>query len=120
MLNDGFGIGALIRSGAFLSNLLDLEVMGCGRAGLAPRDSCKLELAGRWLFYDVTLDGGFVFLRIALMDKAEEPELILSVGDRPQNWRVICKLIAALERNQIQSLERSIEAGLGPSGFVIS
>jgi hypothetical protein len=77
---------------------------------------------GKWLCYYVTLDNTFVFLKVSLMDQGNEPELILSVGDVDERWRELFKIIRALERDQIKSLERPIEigGGSGPNGWVTS
>jgi hypothetical protein len=93
-----------------------------GGAAFAPKDSCKLEMTGRWPAYDVTLEGGWIFLSIQLMDQGDPPESPLSVGDGSEGWRTSCKPIAALERNQINSLSpRPIEIGEpgSPDSWVI-
>ena len=99
------GIAGMAKAGAWLSNLLDLEVLGCGRAGDAPAHSCKLEMSGRFLAYDITLDGGWIFLSVAVMDRADPPESLLTIADNAENWRTVCQLITALERSAIRQLQ---------------
>ena len=95
------GIGGVIKAGAWLSKLLDL-VLGCGRAGDAPAHSGKLELSGRFLAYDITLDGGWIFVSAAVMDRGDPPECLLTIADNAENWRTVCQLITALERSAIR------------------
>ena len=83
------GIGGMVKAGAWLSNLLDLEVLGCGRAGDAPAHSGKLELSGRFLAYDITLDGGWIFVSAAVMDRGDPPECLLTIADNAENWRTV-------------------------------
>ena len=99
------GIGAMVYAGAWLSNMFDLEILGCGRAGDAPAHSCKLEMSDRFLAYDITLDGGWVFLSVSVMDRADPPESLLTIADNAENWRTICKVVTALERNNIRALQ---------------
>ena len=92
-----------------------------GRAGTARRDTCKLEMSGRFLFYDVTLDGGWIFLSVALMDKGDPLESLVHFADGPEGWQNLAQLISAFERHNVKSLERPIEIGNPdcPGGFVI-
>jgi hypothetical protein len=75
-------------------------------------------MCGPHLFYDVTLDGGWLFVSAQLMDRSDPPQSLLSVADGPEGWQTLCRLVEALERNKIKSLERPIEAGEGRHGFV--
>jgi hypothetical protein len=110
------GLSALINCGAWLSHHLDLEVMGCSQSG----EAIRLELTGRFLAYDITLDQGLVSLSAQLMDQGDAPELLLKVGDTLPEWQTVCKLITALERNQIKALSpKPLEIGEGCNGFVI-
>ena len=115
------GLSALINCGAWLSNHLDLEVMGCGQSGADRPEAIRLELAGKFLAYHLTLDQGCVSLSAQLMDQGDQPELLLKVGDTLPEWRTVCKLISALERNQIKALSpKPLEIGNGgPNSFVI-
>jgi hypothetical protein len=113
------GLGAFVYAAAWLSTKFELEVLSFGRASDASPQSCKLQMVGRFLAYDLTLDGGFVFISASVMDRSDPPELLISFPDGPQGWIDTCQLISALERNNIRSLERPIEAGTGPGGFVI-
>ena len=49
-------------------------------------------------------DGGFVFLSVQPMDCGDCMERIVGVGDGPDGWQTICRLVAALERSGITSL----------------
>ena len=113
------GLGAFVYAAAWLSTKFDLEVLSFGRSGDASPQSCKLEMAGRFLFYDITLDGGWIAISASVMDRSDPLELLIRFPDGPQGWPDCCSLISALERNNIRSLERPIEAGTGPGGFVI-
>jgi hypothetical protein len=115
------GVGSMVDLASYLSHEFAVEVLSIGREGLDRKDSCTLEMCGRHLFYVVKLDGGFVFLSACPMDRGDAPEQLLSVGDGDVGWKTITKLIAALERNKIKSLQpRPLEIGPpGPLGFVI-
>jgi hypothetical protein len=116
------GIGAMVQSAAWMSYRLDLEVLTFGRAGDAPKDSCLLQMTGRFLAYNVLLDGGWIFLSAQLMDKADPPESLASFADGPDGWKQVCAIVRGLERDQIKSLAKPIElgGGSGPNGWVIS
>ena len=107
------GLGAFVCAAAWLSTRFDLEVVTFGRSGDAPSQSCK------FLAYDVTLDGGWISISASVMDRGDSPQLLISFPDAPEGWQDTCRLITALESNNIKSLERPIEAGTGPGGFVI-
>jgi hypothetical protein len=120
LMSGNFGVSAMVRCVLWLEDKLGLETLNIGRQALARKDSCTLEICGAHLFYTVVIDGGFVFVLAQAMDApAGSLESLLSVGDTPEGWRTICKLIAALERHPVKSLERPIEAGEGRDGFVI-
>jgi hypothetical protein len=56
------------------------------------------------------------------MDNGEgRLEKLLTVGDGPDGWRTICRLLQALEHSEIRSLQpRPLEiGGMDASGFVI-
>ena len=109
----------MVHAALFLEEKCGLEILSLGRDGLAPKDSCMLELFGRHLFYAVILDGGWIFLDVALMDKGDPPERLFSVGDGPRGWRTVCGVVRLLEREEVRTLEKPIELGTGPSGLVI-
>ena len=115
------GISAMICAGAWLSNRFDLEVMSCGRSADDPPESFRLEMTGRFLAYDVSLNEGCVSVSAQPMDNGDPPEILLKVGDTLPEFRTVCELITALERNQIKALfPRPLEiGGSGPNGFVI-
>jgi hypothetical protein len=68
-------------------------------------------MSGKWLAYHVTLDNGWLFLKVQLMDRGDPPELILTVADNAENWRAVYKIIRKLEEHEIQSLQKPIELG---------
>ena len=92
------------------------------RAGTARKDTCKLVLTGRHLLYDVTLDGGWIFLSLSLMDKGDPPDNLVTLGDGPEGWHTLAQLISAFERHNVKSLARPIEFGNsgGPGGWAIA
>jgi hypothetical protein len=120
-LNGKFGVSAMVRIALHLENEWGMDVLSIGRECFDRKDSCTLSVTGKWLAYYVTLDGGWVFLRVQLLDLGDEPQQLLSVGDGEAGWKTICQLIAALERGEIKSLARPIEIGeSGKDCWVIS
>jgi hypothetical protein len=113
------GVSAMVKCALFLDVQLDIEILGIGRGGLDRKDSCTLEGVGKHLVYVVVLDGGFVFLKAQVLDSCDFPEQLFSIGDTKDGWQIICHVIRALERNNVKSLNRPIQAGSGPSGWVI-
>jgi hypothetical protein len=104
------GVAGMVRSGAWLSNLLDLEVLSCGRPANSPCD-CTLELAGSSLFYRISLRGGWVWILAGSLDEGH-PELLFNTADGSQGWILVRRFIQALERSGIKSLRpRPIEIG---------
>jgi hypothetical protein len=116
------GIAAMVQMGAWCDNQLALEVLSIGRSveeHLSGED-CVLELVGRFLAYLIALRGGWVWLYGSLSDSADEPELLLRAADGGQGWRDVARVVRLLEREQVRSLEKPIELGLGgPNGIVI-
>jgi hypothetical protein len=98
------GVAAMVRAAVWLENRAGLETLNIGREGLAPTNSCTLELSGRHLFYSVLLDGGFVFLSAQPMDCGDSLERLVGVGDGSDGWKTICHLIVAFERSGITCL----------------
>ncbi|MGB7839615.1 MAG: hypothetical protein WBL40_16050 [Terrimicrobiaceae bacterium] len=116
------GVAAMVQLAAWCSRVFNLEVESFGRAGSAPKDTCKLEMSGRFLFYDVTLDGGWIFLSVALMDRGDPPESLVQFADGLEGWQTLGQLISAFERHNIKSLQRPIEMGDPdcPGGWAIA
>jgi hypothetical protein len=113
----------MVFAGAWFQQTLAMEVITIGRAADNLTEDCLMEVGGRWLFFRIALRGGWVWLSVCLMDEGDEPQLLLNVGDGPEGWRTICRLVAALERNQIKSLEpRPLEIGESgsPDSWVIA
>jgi hypothetical protein len=115
------GVSAMIRCALFLEDTLGMDVLNIGRSALDRKDSCTLEACGRHLSYVILLDGGWVFLSATPLDSLSEPESLLSVADG-EGWPTICKLVKALERSGITSLQRPIEIGEGgnPDSWIIA
>jgi hypothetical protein len=107
----GSGLSALIRIGAELENEFDsIEVIALGRSATAPVDDFTMEVCGQYLFYTVALAGPQIRLSAQPMDTGAAPDLLLRTGDNENGWATTRGVIAALERYQIRSLERPIEA----------
>ena len=53
------------------------------------------------------------------MDTGDAPDLLLRSRDNAAGWQTVRGVIAALERHEIKSLVRPIEAGTGEFGWVI-
>lgn len=114
-----FGVAGMVRCALWLDVQLGIEILGIGRGALDRVDSCTLECSGKHLTYFVVLDGGFIFLRVQVLDSCDPLDQLFSIGDTREGFETICKVIRALERNNVKSLQRPIEAGTGPTGFVI-
>jgi hypothetical protein len=83
-------------------------------------EDCVMELTGKHLAYRIALRGGWIWLSAQLMDKGDQPEPLVNVGDGEAGWRTISKLIEGLERSGCRSLQRPIEIGEGgPNAWVI-
>ena len=117
----GSGLPAMIQAGAWLGDEFDMEAIACGR-GESDADCAVLEICGRFLFFTITLRVDGVTVAALPMDTGAAPDLLLRAADNPAGWRTMRGVIAALERHEIKSLERPIEAWDGhdgANGFVI-
>ena len=116
------GVSGLVRAALWLEDRLNLETQNIGRESLAPSESCLLETTGKWLAYYLTIDGGWLSLKIQLMDTGEEPQLLVSFVDGPEGFREVCKIIRLLEREEVKSLQRPIALGegSGANSYVIA
>lgn len=83
------GIAAQVQAAIWLAKTFDLEVETFGRAAFARKDTCKLETTGRFLAYDVTLDGGWIFVSVQLMDSGDPPESLLHVAAELIHQRLV-------------------------------
>jgi hypothetical protein len=112
----------MVHAACWCADRLDLEILSIGRAGDAPKDSCLFQMTGRFLAYDVLLDGRWIFLSAEILDRADPRESLASFADGPDGWRQICSIVRCLERDQIKSLAKPIElgGGSGPNGWVIT
>jgi hypothetical protein len=115
------GLSAMIRAGAVLENEFEsIEVIAIGRSATAPVDDYTMEVGGRFLFYTVALCGPQIHLSAQPMDTGAAPDLLLRAADNENGWRTVAGVIGALERHEIKSLRRPIEAGTGEFGWVIA
>ena len=111
----------MVQCGRHLEENYGLETQFLGRRGLDRPESFRLEMTGKFLAYYVQIDGGWVNLRLQLMDSGEEPELIVTVADGPPGWKRIYHLMCRLEEEEIKSLQKPIRIGeIGSDGIVIS
>jgi hypothetical protein len=107
----GSGLSALIRIGAELENEFDsIEVIEIGRPATAPEQDFTMQVCGRFLSYTISLYGPQIRLSAQPMDTGAPPDLLLRTGDNENGWQTVRGVIAALERHEIRSLERPIEA----------
>ena len=116
------GVAAQVQFAAWCQRVFNLEVESFGRSASAGKDACKLEMTGRFLFYDVTLDGRWIFLSLQLMDRGDPPDSLVHFPDNAEGWHALAQLISAFERHNIKSLERPIEMGNPdcPGGWAIA
>ena len=120
-MSEHTGVAAQVRAAVWLDDQLGLEILFIGRHALDREDSSTLEASGKHLSYWIILDGGFLFLHAQCLDAIADSELLFSIGDTKEGWHTICKVVQALERNEVRSLERPIVAGEGgPSSWVIA
>jgi hypothetical protein len=113
------GVAAMLRFALYAEDELGITTLELGRQGLDRKNSCTWIGTGTWLCYCVMIDGGFVFVSAQLMDLGEEPLALATFGDTKQGWQDTLSLVMALERHEVQSLQKPIEAGLGEHGWVI-
>jgi hypothetical protein len=105
------GLSALIRIGAELEHeFASIEVIEIGRPATGPEQDFTMQVCGRWLFYTVALYGPQIRLSAQPMDTGAAPDLLLRDRDNENGWQTARGVIAALERYEIKSLERPIEA----------
>jgi hypothetical protein len=70
---------------------------------------------------DITLDHDWILFSVALLHRGDPPERLLGVADDAESWQVVCRMIAAMERSGLRSLEKPIEIGDGgPNSWVIA
>jgi hypothetical protein len=115
-------VSAMVRCALWLEERAGLETLNIGRGALDRKDSCTLQMFGMNLFYVIVLDGGFVSVSAKPMDCGDCLEKIVTVGDGPNGWATVCRLICAPERSGITSLTpKPIELGTpgAPDCFVI-
>ena len=116
----GSGLSAMINAGAALENEFDsIELIEIGRPATAPEQDFTMQACGRFLSYTIALFGPQIHLSAQPMDTGAAPDLLLRTGDNENGWQTVRGVIAALERHEIRSLARPIEAGTGEFGWVI-
>ena len=114
----GFGLSEMIQTGAKLeAEFPSVEVLAFERG--PGGEDYTMDVGGKYLFFLVALRGDRIILSAAPMDAAEEPDTLLRIEDTKPGWETVRGVIAALERHEIKSLKRPIEAGLGADGWVI-
>ncbi len=113
------GVAAQVQAAAWLTQVLGLEVISFGRPAVSKHYACKLELTGRFLLYDLTLDHDWLNFSAALLDRADPLEELFHVADNGQGWQDVCRVVAAMERSGLRSLERPFHVGSesGPNSF---
>jgi|SRR6476620_7680422 hypothetical protein len=105
------GLSALIRIGAELEHeFASIEVIEIGRPATGPEQDFTMQVCGRWLFYTVALYGPQIRLSAQPMDTGAAPDLLLRDRDNENGWQTARGVIAALQRYEIKSLERPMEA----------
>jgi hypothetical protein len=110
----------MLRFALYGEDELGITSLELGRQGLDRQNSCTWIGTGKHFCFHVMIDGGFVFVSAQLMDLGEEPLALATFSDTKQGWQDTLSLIKALERNEVKSLQKPIEAGTGPHGWVIS
>jgi hypothetical protein len=115
------GVAGMVRSGLWIERNATIEVLSIGRPALS-RDDCVMELAGRQLLLHIALRGTWIWLSVASLDSGESPELLCNFGDGPRGWSNLRRLVLALERSGLRSLQpRPVRIGdTGPDAYVIS
>jgi hypothetical protein len=104
-------LSAMINAGAVLEHTFDsIEAIEIGRPATAPEQDFTMQLCGRFLSYTISLYGPQIRLSAQPMDTGAPPDLLLHTGDNENGWQTVRGVIAALERHEIRSLERPIEA----------
>ena len=114
------GVAGMLRSALWLETVVGMEVLFIGRSA-TERADCTLELCGSHLHIRASLQGGWIWLSACGLDEGP-PEAICNFGDGPQGWIDVRRLIAALERSGIQSLQpRPVVIGQpgSPDSYVI-
>ena len=119
---NGTGVAAMVSMGVWAESALQMEVLSIGRPATNMVEDCVMELVSKCLSYRVALRGTWIWLSVSAMDCADEPELLLRAADSKEGWDWVRRLVLALERDEIKSLQpRPLElrGGSGPNGFVI-
>ena len=106
------GVSAMVHAACWFTDRLDIEVLSIGRSAHAS-SIAFLEIVGKCLSCRIALRGRWVWLYASLADSSDQPKPIAHFADGEDEWRQICSLVRALERPQIRSLQRPIEAGSG-------
>ena len=93
-----------------------LETTRIARPALARQCFCETELFGRFLRYYINLDGGWAHLNCEGLDQIDGPKKpLLVVAAGPAGFKVICELIAALERSGTTQVHLPMQIGQPPN-----
>ena len=95
----------MLQSALWLDMTCGLEVLNIGRVSGLERANCTMELSGTQLSIRVSVMGGWVWVSAIGLDEGEQPEAICNFPDTSQGWRDVCKLVQALERSGVKSLQ---------------
>jgi hypothetical protein len=116
-LNGPTGIGAQLRLALFAESELNLAIESFGRGGLDRAESCTLIMTGAAFLYEIKIDDGYIFVAVALMDNADEPERLFVIGDTTNGWQTVQSFCMALESSGLRSLQpRPCDIGLDMPG----
>ena len=109
-----------LRAGAWLELQLGMEVVSIGRS-VEDREDCVLIAHGKYLGFRIGLYGDWIAVSLKVLDRADQDwDFILRVAEDQEGWKTIWQVIRALEREQVKSLDRPIQAGIGPNGWAIA
>ncbi len=111
----------MARHAIWLERVAGVSVESLGRGGLDRQHSFTLEASGRHLAYRIRTDGGWIFVSAGPMDTGDS-EFLVSLADGKAGWNACSRLILALERSDVVTLQpRPLELGQpgSPDCFVI-
>jgi hypothetical protein len=117
------GVSAMVKCACWCDRRLGLDVEAIGRGAFDRKDTCKLEMCGAHLAYEILIDGGWINLSVQPMDSGESSERLLTIAGGDAGWDTISRLLEAFEHSGIKSLYPSplhVGSESGPNAFVIS
>jgi hypothetical protein len=107
--NANAGLPAMMSASTYFDDEFGLDIEFFGREAFDVRDSCKLVMAGRWLLFELQIDGGWLFLRAQNMDAGDMLKLLATLPDGPKGWQVVRQLIGYLEEQEIKDVSHLSE-----------